>query len=160
MIHPRFATMNYLGDSEALIAGFIASFVIVFIRLLKDEEYQRVVLYYGMISSVIGFFFILNSWKTPEGIEWLLLIGAGVCMYSMQMLATLAFHYAKATVLGPLSYTSIIASGVLGLIIWDHMPRLTSLIGMFIVIVSGILILILGIREERIKADTHYHNIP
>jgi drug/metabolite transporter (DMT)-like permease len=132
--------MNYLGDSEALLAGFGVSFVIVIIRLLKDEDHQRVVFYYGIISSVIGFFFILNSWKRPEGIEWLLLIGAGVCMYSMQMLATKAFHYAKASILSPLSYSSIIASGVIGLVIWDQFPAFTSIAGMLVVIVSGILI--------------------
>jgi drug/metabolite transporter (DMT)-like permease len=70
VIHPRFTAMNYLGDSEALLAGFGVSFVIVIIRLLKDEDHQRVVFYYGIISSVIGFFFILNSGKRPEGIEW------------------------------------------------------------------------------------------
>jgi len=152
--------MNYIGDTEALLAGLGVSFVIVIMRLLKDEEHQRVVFYYGMISSVIGLFFILNSWKTPEGIEWLLLIGAGVCMYSMQMLATKAFHYAKATILGPLSYSSIIASGVIGLIFWDQMPTLISIAGMLVVIVSGILILFFGIREERIKPEMHHHHIP
>jgi drug/metabolite transporter (DMT)-like permease len=151
--------MNYLGDSEALLAGFGVSFVIVIIRLLKDEDHQRVVFYYGIISSVIGFFFILNSWKRPEGIEWLLLIGAGVCMYSMQMLATKAFHYAKASILSPLSYSSIIASGVIGLVIWDQFPAFTSIAGMLVVIVSGILILFLGIREERIKPEMHHHHI-
>ena len=160
VIHPRFLAMNYIGDAEALLAGLGASFVIVIMRFLKDEEHQRVVFYYGIISSVIGFFFILNSWKTPEGLEWLLLIGAGVCMYSMQMLATLAFHYAKASVLGPLSYSSIIASGVIGLVIWDQFPTLTSIAGMLVVIVSGILILFLGIKEERIKPEMHHHHIP
>ena len=160
VIHPRVAAMNFIGDAEALLAGLGASFVIVIMRFLKEEEHQRVVLYYGIISTVISFFFIYNSWKMPEGVEWLLLVGAGICMYSMQMLATQAFHYAKATVLGPLSYSSIIASGVIGLIFWDQVPTLTSIAGMLVVIVSGILILFLGIKEERIKPDMHHHHIP
>ena len=81
-------------------------------------------------------------------------------MYSMQILATKAFHYAKATVIGPLSYSSIIASGVIGLVVWEQIPTLKSLAGMFVVIVSGLLILFLGIKEERIKADTYRHHIP
>jgi drug/metabolite transporter (DMT)-like permease len=77
----------------------------------------------------------------------------------MQMLATKAFHYAKASILSPLSYSSIIASGVIGLVIWDQFPAFTSIAGMLVVIVSGILILFLGIREERIKPEMHHHHI-
>ena len=152
--------MNYLGDTEALLAGIGASFVIIIMRFLKDEEHQRVVLYYGIISTVASFFFVINTWRMPIGIEWLLLIGAGICMYSMQILATKAFHYAKATVIGPLSYSSIIASGVIGLVVWEQVPTLTSIAGMFVVIVSGLLILYLGVKEERIKVDTYHHHIP
>lgn len=160
VIHPRFSAMNYLGDTEALLAGMGASFVIIIMRFLKDEEHQRVVLYYGIISTVASFFFVINTWRMPVGTEWLLLIGAGICMYSMQILATKAFHYAKATVIGPLSYSSIIASGVIGLVIWEQVPTITSIAGMVVVIVSGLLILFLGIKEERIKADTYRHHIP
>ena len=92
-----------------------------------------------------------NDPKTTQNCPsnlWAFFLVMGGIMYLIQWLATIALHYARATVLGPLTYSSIIVSGIIGWMVWGQIPIFLTLVGMFAIIVSGILIVMFESRER------------
>ena len=69
-------------------------------------------------------------------------------MYLIQRFATIAMHYAKATTLGPLTYSAIIVSGIIGWLVWGQIPTFLTMVGTFAIIASGVLIVKFESREK------------
>lgn len=141
VLHPRVKDMNIGGDLYGLYAGLALAFILILMRHLKDEPWQRIVLYYSLISALIGAILVAPSFIMPHGIQWIYLLVMGLAMYLVQYLITTALHYAKASTLSPLVYSSIIFSGIIGWVVWGHVPGTLSLVGMLVIVASGILVL-------------------
>ncbi len=148
IIHPRIQGLNLAGDMVALAAGIFLAITIVVRRKLKNEPWQRVVFYYGVVGALLSAIFMIPSFKMPQGIQWVFFLVMGVFMYLIQRFATIAMHHAKATTLGPLTYSAIIVSGVIGWLVWGQIPTFLSMVGTFAIIVSGILIVVFELRGE------------
>ena len=149
VVHPRLQGMNIQGYTLGIIVGAVSSGIVITRRILKNESWQRVILIYSVISTLVSGVIMIPVFKMPHGIEWFYISVVGVCMYLMQTLVMIAAKYAKASTLGPLSYISIVVSGIIGIIFWKHMPSPLTSIGIVIIIASGIMILVLGLREEK-----------
>ena len=65
----------------------------------------------------------------------------GVVAASAQWLSVLAYRYARATVLAPLSYAQLIWSSVLGMLVFGAVPDQWTLIGGVIIAASGLYVL-------------------
>ncbi len=74
-------------------------------------------------------------------------VAVGVVASSAQWLAVLAYRYARATVLAPLTYAQLIWSSLLGLIVFGAVPDRWVLIGAVIIAVSGAYV----VHLERIR---------
>jgi len=104
--------------------------------------------------TIIGYYFILSLLcSLPFGIyyrqeiplwTWPYLLFIGVSIFVTMQLYTLAYSYAKPSVISPISYFSVIVSGILGWLIWQHIPSNTALIGALFVILAGSLTLYLN----------------
>ena len=55
-------------------------------------------------------------------------------------LFTAAFRYAPASLLAPLNYLQLLWAGLLGWLVFGHVPDVLSLLGMAIVAGSGVLV--------------------
>ena len=66
-----------------------------------------------------------------------LCLAVGVVASTAQWLAVLAYRYARATVLAPLSYAQLIWSSVLGLLVFGTVPDRWTLVGAVIIAASG-----------------------
>jgi len=141
VLHPHLKDMNVEGDLYGLFSGFALAFILIIMRHLRNEPWQRVVLYYSIISTILSAIFVIPLFVMPEAGQLVYLLVMGLCMYFVQYLVTIALHYAKASTLSPLIYSSIIFSGIIGWAIWKHVPTPISLTGMFIIVASGILVL-------------------
>ncbi|HAA91468.1 MAG TPA: hypothetical protein DCS82_00670 [Rhodospirillaceae bacterium] len=82
-----------------------------------------------------------GAWVMPSmtalGISFLgaLLVGGGhYCMIE-------AFRYAEASTAAPFRYTAIVWAGLLGFLVWGHVPDIWTISGTAIVIMSGLYIL-------------------
>ena len=149
VMHPRIQGMNLTGDIIGLSSGIFLASTIVVRRKLKNEPWQRINIYYGVVAAVLSFILMIPSFKMPQGIQWLFFLALGVLMYFITWFGTLAMHYAKATVLGPLIYSSIIVSGLIGWLVWGDIPKPLTIAGMLAIIVSGILMVMFGIRANK-----------
>ncbi len=133
-----------------LLSGVGLAFSMVLTRVLSQEEPEtRILFYYFLISLLFAVpFFIINYQPIPHSaLPWLLLIGFG--MYFAFIPYTRAYFYAKASVVAPTSYFSVIFAGLLDWLIWEQTPDKTSLFGVVLVLLAGIIIVWQGTLEEK-----------
>ena len=62
-------------------------------------------------------------------------------------LYTKAFSYAKASVVSPINYFSVVISGIIGWVIWSDIPTHTAMIGAIFVIAAALLSFYLSQKE-------------
>lgn len=147
VMHPRLQGLNLRWDVVGISSGVMMAAVIVIMRKLKDEPWQRIIFCYAVVGTVFSAVAMVPTFKMPQGHHWLVFLAMGALMYLIQWFATVALHYARAIVLAPLTYSSIIVSGLIGWLIWGHIPTLLMLLGIFMIILSGVLILIFELQE-------------
>jgi drug/metabolite transporter (DMT)-like permease len=83
-------------------------------------------------------FFI--AWKWPSGNEWWLVLLLGSAALFGQYFVTKAFGADKAGVISAIGYANIIFSIFIGMMLGDAFPDWVSLLGIFCIIGSGLLV--------------------
>ncbi|MBD3378955.1 MAG: EamA family transporter [Candidatus Omnitrophica bacterium] len=155
VIGPTSRGMNARSVLLALLVGVLAASVIVCRRSLKDESWQRTVAVYSLLATLLTGIAMAPSFTMPSGWEWIFVACIGACMYAMQALVQLAARYARASTLGPISYASIVASGMIGWLVWGHVPTLLETAGILLIIASGVVILLSEKRRVSAPADNN-----
>ena len=125
-----------------LVSGLGLAFSMVFTRILSQKEPEGLILFYYFLISLVFVipFFIINYQPVPtSALPWLIFIG--VIMYFTFGIYTKAYKYVKPSILSPTSYFAVIFAGIFEWLIWDHIPSITTLIGIVLVVSGGILIL-------------------
>lgn len=84
--------------------------------------------------------FFITWFRLPQGIEWLYIAAMGVAALLGQYFVTKAYANDKAGIVSAIGYSNIIFALVIGIILGDPFPGLRSLVGIVLVIGSGILI--------------------
>lgn len=84
--------------------------------------------------GVLAFFY----WRTPTLADGLQMAALGAMAMSGHLLLTHAFRFASAASLAPFTYAQIIFAGVVGLVFFGHQPDLGGLLGMAVIILSGL----------------------
>ena len=92
-------------------------------------------------------FFIPFHWVTPDFESWIYLILIGVFAASGQYFLTRAYLSGKASSVTVFDYTGVILSPLVGMIIFGENLKLTTLIGMAVIIGSGIWAISLNKRK-------------
>jgi drug/metabolite transporter (DMT)-like permease len=83
--------------------------------------------------------FIL-AWRWPVGMEWLYVCLLGFAALFGQFFVTKAYGVEKAGIVSAVSYSNIIFSIFIGMLLGDAFPDLMSLVGITCIIVGGIII--------------------
>lgn len=149
IIKPLSTPIN-LGVILGLASGMLFSFTMVGQRILsKTEPAPRILFYYFFSGTLLTTPFAIAEWQPFNLVQLLLLIGTGVFMYLAQALMINAFTYAKASALSPLAYSAVIFSGILGWLVWGHVPDWLSVFGIVLVIIGGIITLVIERKNER-----------
>ncbi|MCQ9423255.1 DMT family transporter [Pseudomonas sp. LJDD11] len=86
-----------------------------------------------VMSALVPFF-----WVTPEIQHWPFLLMLGGCGMAAHLLLTQAFRYAAPAILAPFSYCQIVFAGLLGWLVFNHVPALDAQIGIAIICLSGL----------------------
>jgi len=84
--------------------------------------------------------FILGEFVVPEGIVWFYVIAMGVFATISQMLMTKAYGETKAGIVGAVSYTNILFSIMVGVMLGDVLPSLAMSFGIVLIVVAGVLV--------------------
>src|SRR5690606_8527632 len=135
--------LDALGIFFALMAACANATYQLLSRLLASTEKAIALLFYtALIGSIIFGLALPWYWenKTPSTLEVILLLSMGVTGGLGHYLFTLAYRHAPASILAPMTYLQLLWAGLMGWVIFGTIPDGTSLIGMAIVALSGLII--------------------
>lgn len=114
---------------------------LVLTRLMRGSEEALTVLAWSSLVGVAAVFpLVWPVWVTPNASQWTILILLGVFNGLGQYLVIRAFMLASASLLAPFSYSIIIWSMLIGLIIFNSFPDGITLVGTAILIAAGLYI--------------------
>ncbi|WP_196259733.1 DMT family transporter [Pelagibacterium limicola] len=140
------------GAIAAFIACMTAAVAMLTVRnLVKTESSATIVIYFSIVSTVMGLLSIPFLGWVPLSLEQtLVLIGAGFAGGIGQILLTESYRHAELTTVAPFEYSSMVLSIVIGFAIFSEIPTLEMLIGGTIVTAAGIFIIY---REHQLGLD-------
>ena len=110
-------------------------------RLMRDREQALTVLAWSSLVGVVALSpLVWSVWLTPNASQWTILILLGVFNGLGQYLVIRAFMLASASLLAPFSYSLIIWSMLIGLVVFNSFPDAITLVGTTILIAAGLYI--------------------
>lgn len=136
----------------ALGSGLFWALTVVFTRKSGARESAAVQL---VTTSAVFLALSLTfmTWKNPATLaEWLLLVVLGIQIYLAQYFFIEACRFAPASLVGPLEYSSVVWSCILGYLIFADVPAIPVVIGAALVTISGV-VLALGTGRDTIAAE-------
>jgi len=126
-----------------LLSGFGAGLAYLFMAQLGkvNEPDTRVVFYFTLLSSICaGFLMLLEDTNSEIFQHWWLLLGLGLSATIAQLALTKAYRVGNTLKNAGLSYLTILFSSILGLIVFSETLDVLSLVGILLIIISGIVV--------------------
>lgn len=142
---------DYLG----ILSGVGAALAYTSVRELRTYYDSRAIVLSFMtigtigplILMIIGSFYInpnldfmLGTFTAPQLNDWTYIILLGIFSTFAQIYMTKAYSFAKAGIIGTISYSNIVFSIILGLILGDNFPSMLIVFGIILIVLSGFLV--------------------
>ena len=106
-------------------------------------------LFFGnLFGALIAGLLAVPIWVWPAPGQWPLLAGTGLVAVVGQRLLLHAMAMADANFIAPFLYSSLLFSGLFGVLLFDEVLRPTLFPGMALIVASGILLTRFGHRED------------
>ncbi|MEZ0243513.1 MAG: DMT family transporter [Sphingomonas sp.] len=124
-------------------------------RVLVATESTIALLFYTALTGSIIFGLALPWFWTgeqPSAFEALLFLSLGVYGGLGHFLITAAYRHAPASLLAPTNYLQLVWAGLLGWLVFGHLPDRISLLGMAMIALSGVAVA-LHSRFQPVKRD-------
>lgn len=150
---------NDLGFSKydilGIFSGVGAALAYTSVRELKSYYDTRAIVLSFMVVGTVGpiilflispyldapeLDFLLGEFVMPQGIVWFYVIAMGVFATISQLLMTKAYGETKAGIVGAVSYTNILFSIMIGVLLGDSLPSIVTTFGILLVVVAGIMV--------------------
>ena len=147
VIRPGYVPFE-LGSLVALFCGFVYGFYIIITRKLSASDSSLLTLIItGLIGTIVMTPVLAFVWVTPSKEQWYLLFLIGLVTTIGHLLLILSFKYSEASKLAPLSYFEIVSNTIVGYLLFKNFPDNWTLIGLFIIISSGLFVFY---REKKV----------
>ena len=158
-LNPDFSNFNYLSLLP-IFCAFCYSLSMIIIKKTSDKDSvytQTFTFYFGaIIFSTIFYFiigdgqynttdhpasqFIFREWFVDLESSILFMVATGVTASVAFLLLFTAYRVASPAVVSPFEYSILLWSLLIGWIYFDEIPRLNTVIGILIIVSSGIYI--------------------
>ncbi|WP_457788836.1 DMT family transporter [Pseudomonas sp. PL-6] len=86
-----------------------------------------------LMSALVPFF-----WQLPSLAHALWMLALGGCGMAAHLFLTQAFRHAPPALLAPFGYGQIVFAGLLGALLFGHVPDLAGLVGIALICLSGL----------------------
>ncbi len=142
-------------DILGLFSGVGAALAYTSVRELKAYYDTRAIVLSFMLTGTIGpiilflvspyiqlkeLDFIFAEFVMPSGITWVYLVAMGLFATLSQVLMTKAYGETKAGIVGAVSYTNILFSIMVGVMLGDALPSMSTTFGIVLIILAGIMV--------------------
>jgi drug/metabolite transporter (DMT)-like permease len=123
-------------------SGLLAALAQVGVRrLTQSEPVTRIVLYFGICSTLVATLPAALEWRTPRAALIPVLLVLGFSATLAQLLMTRAYAHAPASQVGPFLYSSVVFAGLFDWALFQQLPDRLSLAGAVLVCAAGIVTL-------------------
>ena len=150
--NPQTSNLPILNIFCGIISGIFASLAFISIRALKGYfDDLEIMLSFGLMASVMGFVAILavqDSLSVLHFKDYFFIAVVGIMGTIGQYYITRAYTFAPAGIVAPIDYSRIVFSAVFGIVLGDSLPNIFIFFGIFLIILSGILIALPIISQE------------
>ena len=106
-------------------AGYVPALVVVF--------------YLPVVTIPVITPFCVQHWVTPEGWEWLILLGIGIVTQFAQLNMTKAYQMEKAGSISNWAYLGVVFALIFGYVLFEERFDIVAILGMLIVVIGIIL---------------------
>lgn len=121
-----------------LISGVgAAGSMLITRRIALVDTSRKAIFYYLLFVALLTSPLALIFWKTPSLKSIFALMGAGFFQMLGQGFSIHAFSYAAPSHIAPLSYMTVVFSGLIGMAFFSQTPDLLAFLGIAIVILTG-----------------------
>jgi len=120
-------------------------------QLTKSESTPAITFYTHFFAALVLALALPFFWVTPDWRGIVALVTIGIMGGTSQFWATQALSYAPAAAVAPFNYTQMVWAVILGFAIWGDWPTRNLLIGVGLVIASGLYILYRELRRARLS---------
>ncbi len=126
--------------SLLVFATVVSCFSAIAVRKLKETDHPLVVVFYfSLITLPICTPFAIYYWVMPHGyLDWLKLLGVGLCTHFAQYFMTKGFHLSKFKGMASFSYLGLFFAFLFGYFLFHESYSLYAYIGMGVVL-TGLL---------------------
>lgn len=124
------------------VVGALVVYQLLSRVLVSTEETIPLLFFTALIGAVVYGSYLPWSWHGPAPSTWdiVLFLSMGVCGGLGHFLYTAAYRHTSASVLAPMNYLQLLWAGLLGWMVFQHVPDTYSIIGMCIITASGAII--------------------
>ena len=159
IIQPQYETVGLAAAFPVGTAICFAFYLLLTRRMTQTAHPITIQIFTACAAFIViaPILFIMRNSTLPElhliiidGYQLFLLIGVGIAATIAHMFLTFAFRNAAVSILAPLQYLEIVAATIFGLLIFGDFPNKITLLGISIIIGSGLFVLM---RERRLELN-------
>lgn len=157
VIQPSFVAFGAVALLPLGTAFSFAAYMLVTRGLSRRMHPVAMQFHTALVASLICVSVIWladgRGWDTldpvmPQGVVWLWLAGVGFFAALSHLMMTYALKFAPSATLAPLHYLEIVMAALLGYLVFDDFPDTLTLIGIAVIVGSGLYV----IHRERVNA--------
>ncbi len=142
-------------DLLGIFSGIGAALAYTSVRELKKYYDTRAIVLSFMLVGTVGplvlmllspyvpennLDFIFAEFVMPQGLTWVYIFFMGLFATLAQMYMTKAYGESQAGIVGAVSYSNIIFSIAIGLLLGDNFPDIMIIFGILLIVSSGLLV--------------------
>jgi len=118
-------------DTRAIVMSFMGVGTIAPLILMLITPY---------VTVSEDFDWMFAEFVMPQGVQWGYVTAVGIFATISQLLMTKAYELTKAGIVGTISYSNIVFAVVIGIMLGDPIPDIWTVLGIILVILSGLLV--------------------
>ncbi|MFN2340681.1 MAG: DMT family transporter [Halanaerobium sp.] len=140
VIRPGFDS-NLIPALIALLSSIFAGIAYTIVRQLRKTDSAATVVFYFSLFSTLAMipFMISGSFVIPTAVQALALLALGLFATAAQLFMTNAYRHAEAGELSIYTYANIVFSSIFGLVLFQEIPDIFSVLGAVLIISAGYL---------------------
>ena len=140
IVRPAFEEMNLYYIFPIIFSLGFANVAISIRSLSKTEPNYLIAFYFSILSLFVALCTIVNGWIWPTFYEALLFAILGLSGGIANLLLTQSYRLADASLVSPIKYLSLIVAIVAGYLIFSEVPKMMTLFGASLIVVSSFII--------------------
>ena len=133
--------LDPVGVVLCLINAGLAAAYTLLTRILAKTETMTAMLFHTAVAGMVVFWVLLpfqGALANPTWVDLGLMGLLGVLATGGHFLFTAAYREAPASLLAPVNYLHLVWAGILGWLVFGHMPNGLTLVGMGLVLAAGV----------------------